>query len=168
MHHDEDQLEAFKRNIERKLRFVNFVDINNVSARENENLDAVLSSAINAADVALQSVPTKEVSKLIEHLVLTNPPPSIQGRRIKLKYAHQGGSQPPIFIIYGNQTDKLRKSYKRFLANQLRKRFGFWGTPIRLEFRNSSNPYSEKKNKLSTRQRRKRKRVIRLRKKRKS
>ena len=165
---DEDQLEALKRNIDRKLRFVNFVDINNVSARENENLDAVLSSAINAADVALQSVPTKEVSKLIEHLVLTNPPPSIQGRRIKLKYAHQGGSQPPIFIIYGNQTDKLRKSYQRFLANQLRKHFGFWGTPIRLEFRNSSNPYSEKKNKLSTRQWRKRKRIIRLRKKRKS
>ena len=165
---DEDQLEALKRNIDRKLRFVNFVDINNVSARENENLDAVLSSAINAADVALKSVPTKEVSKLIEHLVLTNPPPSIQGRRIKLKYAHQGGSQPPIFIIYGNQTDKLRKSYQRFLANQLRKHFGFWGTPIRLEFRNSSNPYAEKKNKLSTRQRRKRKRIIRLRKKRKS
>ena len=62
---DEDQLETLKRGIDRKLRFVNFVDINNVSARENENLDAVLSSAINAADVALKSVPTKEVSKLI-------------------------------------------------------------------------------------------------------
>jgi len=162
---DEDQLETLKRNIDRKLRFVNFVDINNVSALENENLDAVLLSAINAADAACLSVPTKQVSKLIENLILSNPPPSIQGRRIKLKYAHQGGSQPPIFIVYGNQTDKIPKSYKRFLINQLRKKFGFWGTPIRLEFRNSTNPYAEKKNKLSLRQWRKRKRIIRLRKK---
>ena len=162
---DEDQLKTLKRDIDRKLRFISFADINNVSALENENLDTVLMSALNAADAACLAVPTKQVSKLIENLILSNPPPSIQGRRIKLKYAHQGGSQPPIFIVYGNQTDKLPKSYKRFLINQLRKKFGFWGTPIRLEFRNSSNPYAEKKNKLSLRQWRKRKRIIRLRKK---
>jgi GTP-binding protein len=162
---DEDQLQVLKRNIDRKLRFVNFVDINNVSALENKNLDPVLSSAIDAADAACLSVPTKEISKLIESLILSNPPPSIQGRRIKLKYAHQGGSQPPIFIVYGNQTNKIPESYRRFLINQIRKKFGFWGTPIRLEFRNSTNPYAEKKNKLSLRQWRKRKRIIRLRKK---
>ena len=162
---DDDQLQVLKRNIDRKLRFINFVDINNVSALENKNLDPVLSSAIDAADAASLSVPTKEISKLIENLILSNPPPSIQGRRIKLKYAHQGGSQPPIFIVYGNQTNKIRESYKRFLINQIRKKFGFWGTPIRLEFRNSINPYAEKKNKLSLRQWRKRKRIIRLRKK---
>ena len=122
-------------------------------------------SALNSADAACLAVPTKQVSKLIENLILSNPPPSIQGRRIKLKYAHQGGCQPPIFIVYGNQTDKLPKSYKRFLIKQLRKKFGFWGTPIRLEIRNSSNPYAEKKNKLSLGQWRKRKRIIRLRKK---
>ena len=160
---DEEQLQVLKRNLDRKLRFVNFVDINNVSALQNENLDVVLSSAINAADAACLSVPTKQVSKLIENLILFNPPPSIQGRRIKLKYAHQGGSQPPIFIVYGNQTDKISNSYKRFIINQLRKKFGFWGTPIRLEFRNSNNPYTEKKNKLSLRQWRKRKRIIRQR-----
>ena len=162
---DDDQLQVLKRNIDRKLRFINFVDINNVSALENKNLDPVLSSAINAADAASLSVPTKEISKLIENLILSNPPPSIQGRRIKLKYAHQGGSQPPIFIVYGNQTNKIPESYKRFLINQIRKKFRFWGTPIRLEFRNSINPYADKKYKLSLRQWRKRKRIIRLRKK---
>ena len=165
---NESQMQDLQRSIDRKLRFVNFLDIHHVSALNGTNIGAALSSAIKAADVALKSISTPELSQFIEHLVETNPPPAIQGRRIKLKYAHQGGSQPPIFIIYGNQTHKLPKSYERFLINQIRQNFKFWGTPIRLEFKNSNNPFSDKKNKLSPRQWRKRKRIIRMSKKKKS
>ena len=100
-------------------------------------------------------------------MVESDPPPYNQGRRIKLKYAHQAGSQPPMFIIYGTQTKKLRDNYKKFLENRIRDYFSFWGSPIRLIFKDSSNPYAEKKNKLSFRQWKKRKRIIRLRKKKK-
>jgi GTP-binding protein len=111
-------------------------------------------------------VPTSELSSLIEKLMETDPPPYVQGRRIKLKYAHQGGIQPPTFIIYGNQTKKLRDNYKKFIESRIRSYFSFMGTPIQLFFKDSKNPFADRKNKLSHRQWKKRRRVIRLRKKR--
>jgi len=161
----EYQMENIEKQIRRKLKFVNFVDVNNVSALTKENITLVLKSAIDAADVSLKTVPTSKLSKLIEDMVESDPPPYNQGRRIKLKYAHQAGSQPPMFIIYGTQTKKLRDNYKKFLENRIRDYFSFWGSPIRLIFKDSSNPYAEKKNKLNFRQWKKRKRIIRLRKK---
>ena len=163
----EYQMENIEKQIRRKLKFVNFVDVNNVSALTKENITLVLKSAIDAADVSLKTVSTSKLSKLIENMVESDPPPYNQGRRIKLKYAHQAGSQPPMFIIYGTQTKKLRDNYKKFLENRIRDYFSFWGSPIRLVFKDSSNPYAEKKNKLSFRQWKKRKRIIRLRKKKK-
>ncbi len=163
----EYQMENIEKQIRRKLKFVNFVDVNNVSALTKENITLVLKSAIDAADVSLKTVSTSKLSKLIEDMVESDPPPYNQGRRIKLKYAHQAGSQPPMFIIYGTQTKKLRDNYKKFLENRIRDYFSFWGSPIRLIFKDSSNPYAEKKNKLSFRQWKKRKRIIRLRKKKK-
>ncbi|MBT6074153.1 MAG: ribosome biogenesis GTPase Der [Gammaproteobacteria bacterium] len=163
----DEQIENIERQIRRKLKFVNFVDINNVSALTKENITLVLKSAIDAADISLKTIPTSQLSKLIEDMVESDPPPYNQGRRIKLKYAHQAGSQPPMFIIYGTQTKKLRANYKKFIENRIRNYFSFWGTPIRLIFKDSSNPYAEKKNKLSFRQWKKRKRIIRLRKKKK-
>ena len=163
----DEQIENIERQIRRKLKFVNFVDINNVSALTKENITLVLKSAIDAADISLKTIPTSQLSKLIEDMVESDPPPYNQGRRTKLKYAHQAGSQPPMFIIYGTQTKKLRANYKKFIENRIRNYFSFWGTPIRLIFKDSSNPYAEKKNKLSFRQWKKRKRIIRLRKKKK-
>ena len=163
----DEQIENIERQIRRKLKFVNFVDINNVSALTKENITLVLKSAIDAADISLKTIPTSQLSKLIEDMVESDPPPYNQGRRIKLKYANQAGSQPPMFIIYGTQTKKLRANYKKFIENRIRNYFSFWGTPIRLIFKDSSNPYAEKKNKLSFRQWKKRKRIIRLRKKKK-
>ena len=161
----EYQMENIDKQIRCKLKFVNFVDVNNVSALTKENITLVLKSAIDAADVSLKTVPTSKITKLIEDMVESDPPPYNQGRRIKLKYAHQAGSQPPMFIIYGTQTKKLRDNYKKFLENRIRDYFSFWGSPIRLIFKDSSNPYAEKKNKLNFRQWKKRKRIIRLRKK---
>ena len=115
----------------------------------------------------MQDVPTSKISTLIEKLTETMPPPYVQVRRIKLKYATQVNHQPPTFIIYGTQTSKLRDNYKRFLESQIRKAFQFQGTPIRLIFKDGDNPFAGKRNKLTTRQWKKRRRIIRTRKKKK-
>ena len=163
---DDEAQEMIDRQIKRRLKFAAFVDIQFISALKRKHLKQTMKGVLAAAKNAMQTVSTSELSKLIERLMETDPPPYVQGRRIKLKYAHQGGIQPPTFIIYGNQTKKLRGNYKKFIENQIRSRFSFLGTPIELFFKDSKNPFSDRKNKLSSRQWKKRRRVIRLRKKR--
>ena len=163
---DDEAQEMIDRQIKRRLKFAAFVDIQFISALKRKHLKQTMKGVLAAAKNAMQTVSTSELSKLIERLMETDPPPYVQGRRIKLKYAHQGGIQPPTFIIYGNQTKKLRGNYKKFIENQIRSRFSLLGTPIELFFKDSKNPFSDRKNKLSSRQWKKRRRVIRLRKKR--
>ena len=163
---DDEAQEMIDRQIKRRLKFAAFVDIQFISALKRKHLKQTMKGVLAAAKNAMQTVSTSELSKLIERLMETDPPPYVQGRRIKLKYAHQGGIQPPTFIIYGNQTKKLRGNYKKFIENQIRSRFSLLGTPIELFFKASKNPFSDRKNKLSSRQWKKRRRVIRLRKKR--
>ena len=163
---DDEAKEMIDRQIKRRLKFATFVDVQFISALKRKYLKQTMKGVLAAAKNAVRTVSTSELSNLIERLMETDPPPYVQGRRIKLKYAHQGGIQPPTFIIYGNQTKKLRGNYKKFIENQIRSRFAFLGTPIELFFKDSKNPFSDRKNKLSKRQWKKRKRVIRLRKKR--
>ena len=163
---DEAAKEMVDRQIKRKLKFAAYVDVQFISALKRRHLKQTMNRVLAAAKNAMRTVPTSELSSLIEKLMETDPPPYVQGRRIKLKYAHQGGIQPPTFIIYGNQTKKLRDNYKKFIESQIRSYFSFMGTPIQLFFKDSKNPFSDRKNKLSHRQWKKRRRVIRLRKKR--
>jgi GTP-binding protein len=163
---DEAAKEMVDRQIKRKLKFAAYVDVQFISALKRQHLKQTMNGVLAAAKNAMRTVPTSELSSLIERLMETDPPPYVQGRRIKLKYAHQGGIQPPTFIIYGNQTKKLRDNYKKFIESQIRSYFSFMGTPIQLFFKDSKNPFADRKNKLSHRQWKKRRRVIRLRKKR--
>ena len=163
---DEAAKEMVDRQIKRKLKFAAYVDVQFISALKRRHLKQTMNGVLAAAKNAMRTVPTSELSSLIEKLMETDPPPYVQGRRITLKYAHQGGIQPPTFIIYGNQTKKLRDNYKKFIESRIRSYFSFMGTPIQLFFKDSKNPFAERKNKLSHRQWKKRRRVIRLRKKR--
>ena len=163
---DEAAKEMVDRQIKRKLKFAAYVDVQFISALKRRHLKQTMNGVLAAAKNAMRTVPTSELSSLIEKLMETDPPPYVQGRRIKLKYAHQGGIQPPTFIIYGNQTKKLRDNYKKFIESRIRSYFSFMGTPIQLFFKDSKNPFADRKNKLSHRQWKKRRRVIRLRKKR--
>ena len=88
-------------------------------------------------------------------------PPFVKGHRIKLRYAHQGGKNPPIIVIHGNQTENVPASYRRYLFNAFLKRLNLYGTPIRIEFKTGDNPFKDKKNKLTPRQQAKRKRMMR-------
>ena len=82
----------------------------------------------------------------------------VRGRRIKLSYAHQGGRNPPVVVIHGNQTERLPESYRRYLASRFRKAFKLRGTPLRIRLVTSRNPYAGRRNKLTPRQQRRRKR----------
>jgi GTP-binding protein len=108
---------------------------------------------------AMRDLPTPELTRLLELLVQEHQPPAVHGRRIKLRYAHQGGKNPPIIVIHGNQTEQVPDSYKRFLVGRFRQALKLQGTPIRLEFRSGSNPYEGRKNKLTARQMQKRRRL---------
>lgn len=115
------------------------------------------------ADVPMfgAAVSTPELTRLLESAVAEHAPPLVSGRRIKLRYAHQGGQNPPVIVIHGNQTDALPGSYKRYLENFFRKHLGLVGTPLRMEFRSGRNPYAGRRNILTLRQQRKRKRMMR-------
>ena len=164
---DDEQKEQLDRQINRRLKFASFIQTVEVSALKSMQLEKTIDTAIESAKSSMQDVPTSKISALIEKLTETKPPPYVQGRRIKLKYATQVNHQPPTFIIYGTQTSKLRDNYKRFLESQIRKAFQFKGTPIRLIFKDGDNPFAGKRNKLTTRQWKKRRRIIRIRKKKK-
>ena len=103
---------------------------------------------------------TKELTNVLEKAIQQHPPPLARGRRIRLRYAHQGGRNPPIIVIHGNQTKKLPNSYRRYLINCFRKKFNLHGTPVQLFFKTGDNPYKGRKNELTQRQKRKRQRLM--------
>ena len=108
----------------------------------------------------LNSLRPMDLKKVLEDAVVAHSPPLVRGRRIKLRYAHQGGRNPPVIVIHGNQTEKLPEAYRRYLINRFRKVFRLKGTPVRLSFKSSINPCKGKRNKLTPRQERKRKRLM--------
>ena len=89
-----------------------------------------------------------------------NPPPVVRGRRIKLRYAHQGGSSPPLIVIHGNQTERVPDNYRRYLMRTFRDSLHLHGTPIRLEFKSGENPYKSRRNVITPRQQKRRKRLL--------
>ena len=113
---DDEQKEYLDRQIKRRLKFASFIETVEISALKSMQLEKTIDTAIESAKSSMQDVPTSKISTLIEKLTETKPPPFVQGRRIKLKYATQVNHQPPTFIIYGTQTSKLRDNYKRFLS----------------------------------------------------
>jgi GTP-binding protein len=109
---------------------------------------------------AMKELPTKELTRALEQAITMHQPPLVRGRRIKLRYAHQGGRNPPIVVIHGNQTQHVPDTYRRYLENHFRQTFRLKGTPMRIEFRTDDNPFSGRRNVLTPRQTRKRVRLI--------
>jgi GTP-binding protein len=117
--------------------------------------------AVDAAyRAAMIDMRTPDLTRVLEEAVMEHQPPLVQGRRIKLRYAHQGGKNPPIIVIHGKQTEKVPATYQRYLVNRYREAFDLHGTPLRIEFRTGENPYQGRKNKLTKRQQDKRRRMM--------
>jgi GTP-binding protein len=109
---------------------------------------------------AMKEMSTKDLNRALEQAVTMHQPPLVRGRRIKLRYAHQGGRNPPIVVIHGNQTQHVPETYRRYLENHFRQTFHLKGTPMRVEFRTDDNPFAGKRNVLTPRQQSKRVRLI--------
>ncbi len=155
-----DQKEKVRHDLEIKLPFLNFARIHHISALHGTGVGELFGSVRKAYESAMRKLATPQLTKLLEDMVATHQPPIVKGRRIKLRYAHQGGKNPPLIVIHGNQLDAVPDSYKRYLENGFRKHLRLEGTPIRIEFKGGDNPFAGKRNTLTPRQMHKRKRMV--------
>jgi GTP-binding protein len=158
---DDDQRQWFREQLDRRLPFLDFAERYFISALHGSGVGNLFAAVEDAYRAAVIKVPTAELTRLLERAVHDHQPPLVQGRRIKLRYAHQGGQNPPVIVVHGNQTARLPQSYKRYLNNYFREALKLVGTPIRLEFKTGENPYRGQRNTLTPRQQRQRKRMIR-------
>ncbi|EXJ14647.1 ribosome biogenesis GTPase Der [Imhoffiella purpurea] len=149
---DPDQRERVRDQFSRKLAFLDFAKLHRVSALHGSGVGLLLDEVDQAYANATRDLATPELTRLLESAVQEHQPPLVKGRRIKLRYAHQGGRNPPIVVIHGNQTDEVPESYRRYLINRFRKALDLLGTPLRLEFKSGSNPFQGKRNTLTERQ----------------
>jgi GTP-binding protein len=156
-----DQRAAIRDGLDLRLDFLGFAPVHFISARHGTGVGELLGTVRTAYAAAMRELPTKELTKALEQAVVAHQPPLVRGRRIKLRYAHQGGRNPPVVVIHGNQTQHVPAAYRRYLENFFRDRFGLKGTPMRIEFRTDENPYAGRRNELTPRQVRKRQRLIR-------
>jgi len=151
---------AVKRELQRRLNFINFAKIHFISALHGTAVGDLYGSIEKAHKSAEIEMTTSELTRILENAVNAHALPLSRGRRIKLRYAHQGGSHPPTVVIHGNQTDNVPDSYKRYLENTFREALRLEGTPIRIEFKTGRNPYAGRRNILTPRQLAKKRRMM--------
>lgn len=157
---DTDIKEDIKRELDRRLGFIDFARLHFISALHGTGVGHLFESVQEAYASATKRINTAMLTQIMEMAQDDHQPPLVAGRRVKMKYAHAGGYNPPVIVIHGNQLDSLPSSYKRYLMNYYRKALEVMGTPIKIEFREGANPFEGKKNQLSLSQQRKRKRLV--------
>jgi GTP-binding protein len=141
---DKDQRDRVKKELDRRLQFIDYAQIHFISALHGTAVGDLYGSITKAYKAATAVLTTRQLTDILEAAVEIHQPPMVSGRRIKLRYAHAGGSNPPRIIVHGNQTNKLPDAYRRYLEKTYRRELNLWGTPVRMEFRTSDNPYSNK------------------------
>ncbi len=155
-----DEKQRCKEALDRRLNFISFLSIHNISALHGSGVGDLYESIDTAYRNATLQIRTNELTQIMRELVLKHPPPIVQGHRVKLRYAHAGGQNPPVIVIHGNQVESLPKHYLRYLENAFREHFNLMGTPIRIILRNNENPFKGKKNTLTQRQVNKKRRLM--------
>ena len=157
---DEREKDYVKIELKRRLFFAEFADLHFISALHGSGVGLLYKSVDKAYASAMTKVPTNRMTQILEDAVSEHQPPMVNGRRIKMRYAHLGGSNPPIIIVHGNQLEKVPGSYTRYLENTFRKVLKLSGTPIRVEYKSGENPYEDRKNTLTDRQVNKKRRLM--------
>ena len=147
--------------LSRKLDFVAFAKPVFISALHGSGMAELMRAIDRAHASATRQLTSSELTRALEQAYAAHQPPLVRGHAPKLRYAHPGGSNPPTIVIHGSRTSHIADSYRRYLENFFRKRFRLEGTPIRIEFRDSENPYAGRRNVPSERQVKKRRRVMR-------
>jgi len=150
-----------KQELDRRLHFANFAKIRFISALHGSGVGSLFKDINQGYASAIQVFSTPMLTRLLQDLSTQHTPPLVNGRRIKLRYAHAGGHNPPVIVLHGNQLDSLPDSYKRYLTNAFTEKLNLVGTPLKLEFKSNANPFKDKKNKLNARQIKHKKRMMR-------
>lgn len=157
---DQDVKEEIKRELDRRLGFIDFARLHFISALHGTGVGHLFESVQEAYASATKRINTSMLTRIMKLAQDDHQPPMVRGRRVKMKYAHAGGYNPPVIVIHGNQVNDLPDSYKRYLMNYFRKSLQTMGTPIRIEFREGANPFEGKKTQLTLAQQRRRKRMM--------
>ncbi|CAM4001338.1 MULTISPECIES: ribosome biogenesis GTPase Der [Shewanella] len=158
---DQDVKERVKSELDRRLGFIDFARIHFISALHGTGVGHLFESVEEAYESATRRVSTSMLTRIMQMAQDDHQPPLVNGRRVKLKYAHAGGYNPPIVVIHGNQVKKLPDSYKRFMMNYYRRSLKVMGTPIQVRFQEGGNPFEGlNTKKLTVSQERRRKRMM--------
>ena len=140
---DAYQREQLERSIETRLAFLKFAEIVRMSAIKRQGLGPLWKAIANAHASATRKLPTPVLTRLLHEAVEHQAPKRAGSFRPKMRYAHQGGMNPPIIVIHGNSLDHVDGAYRRYLEGRFREHFKLVGTPLKLEFRSSHNPFAE-------------------------
>ncbi|MDP3517219.1 MAG: ribosome biogenesis GTPase Der [Pseudohongiella sp.] len=140
---EQEQKDRIKSDIRRRFSFVDFAAIHFISAKYGTGVGDLYKSIHTAYDSAKRQLSTNVLTRVLQDACTDHSPPMVNNRRIKLRYAHAGGQNPPIIVIHGKQTDKVPESYKRYLEKTFRTVLKLEGTPIRIELRSDDNPFIE-------------------------
>lgn len=143
-HLDQEVRHSIKEDVNDRLGFIDYAATHYISALHGTGVGELFRSVEKAYRSSYSHWSTNRLTTLLQDVVAEHQPPMINGRRIKLRYAHQGGMNPPIIVVHGNQTQALPESYKRYLMNSFRKILKVTGTPLRFEFKSGDNPYAPK------------------------
>jgi GTPase len=141
---DEYQRQILQRSVETRLAFLKFATIHQISAKKRQGLGPVWASIALAHKSAMCKMSTPVLTRLLLESVQFQSPKRGGMFRPKLRYAHQGGMNPPVIVIHGNSLEHVTDAYKRFLEGRFRKEFNLVGTPLRIEMKTSQNPYADK------------------------
>jgi GTPase len=155
-----DKRDEIRNGLALRLPFLDFAPVHFISALHGTGVGELMRGVGHAYDASMREMATPELTRVLETAIQQHQPPLVRGRRIKLRYAHQGGRNPPIIVVHGNQVQHVPDAYRRYLANVFRKNFRLEGTPVRIEFRADENPFKGKRNPLTPRQVRSRRRLM--------
>jgi GTP-binding protein len=139
---DEYRRALLKRELERKLHFLDWAKLHFISARRQTGLGALMRSVDSAHRAAFAKLPTPRLTRALRAAVERQQPPRAGNVRPKMRYAHQGGQNPPVIVVHGNSLGHVQPAYRRYLEGWFRREFSLAGTPLRIEFRTSTNPYA--------------------------
>ncbi len=139
-----DQRDTIRRQLALKLDFVPFAPLHFISARHGTGVGELVGDTIRAYQASMREMRTRDLTRTLEDALVAHQPPLVRGRRIKLRYAHQGGKNPPRIVVHGNQTASVPDAYARYLSNVFRKAFDLFATPVAMEFRSDLNPYQRR------------------------
>jgi GTPase len=150
-----------KSSLSRKLDFVGYARVVTISALHGSGIAELMRAVDRAYTSTTREFGSAELTRALEKAYESYQPPLVRGHAPKLRFAHPGGTNPPTVVIHGSRTKSVGDGYRRYLENFFRKRFKLEGTPIRIEFRENENPFAGRKNELTDRQVKKRRRMIR-------